>query len=69
MNQQGINISFKDTTPVKCNECDSETFTQQMMLRKVSRFVAGTPEDPIINFSVFACSKCGHINEEFLPKE
>ena len=39
------------------------------MLRTASKFVTGTPEDAIVPIPVFACDKCGHINEKFIPKE
>jgi len=39
------------------------------MLRKASRFITGTAQDALIPIPVFACSKCGHVNEEFLPSQ
>ena len=68
-NQQNINVSIKDATPVACEECQHEVFSQQFMLRKVSRFVTGTTEDGFLPIPVFACSKCGHVNKDFLPPE
>ena len=31
--------------------------------------MTGTAQDALLPIPVFACSKCGHVNEEFLPKE
>lgn len=68
-NQQNLNVSLKDTTPVLCEECEGEVFNQVVLLKKVSKFLTGTPDDAIIPMYVFACAKCGHVNKEFLPKE
>lgn len=70
MQQQNlnINVSLDQTTPIACEECSAETFTQVVFLRKVSRFVIGTQQDGLTPIPSFACSKCGHVNEEFQPK-
>ncbi len=69
MENQNINVSLKDAKPVVCEECQHDLFSQSFFLRKVSRFVTGTPDDPIVPVQVFSCSKCGHVNREFLPPE
>ena len=43
-------IDFSKTTQIKCEACDSSTFKQTLLLRKMS---------------VFGCEKCGHVNKEF----
>jgi hypothetical protein len=40
-----------------------------MVLRKVSKFVAGTKEDAIIPIPVFVDYKTGKILTELMPKE
>lgn len=67
MSQQQINITLDKTTELVCNECNNNTFTEVIFLRKASRFVTGTQQDAIIPITVFSCSKCGHVNEEFIP--
>ncbi len=68
-NKMQMNISLKDTTKVSCESCGSEVFTEGLMLRKVSRFLAGTDKDGIVPIPVFYCAKCHHINSEFMPKD
>lgn len=68
MNQNGMQLSLKDTKAIKCEECESEIFNQVALLRRVSRFVTGTPDDQVVPIPVFACAKCGHVNKEFLPE-
>jgi uncharacterized Zn finger protein len=68
MEQQQLNISLDKTIATSCDECGNEVFQEGVLLRKASRFLTGTAQDAIIPIPVFACSKCGHVNEEFLPK-
>ena len=56
------------TDPVVCEKCGCDRFVQVTLLRKVSRFVIGAPEDGVIPIPTFSCQKCGHVNVEFLPK-
>lgn len=64
-----LNISLDKTTSIVCDECGCESFIQVTFLRKVSKFIAGTDQDALIPIPSFACSKCGHVNDEFQPKE
>lgn len=66
MNQQQ-NVSLKDTTAIVCEECSHDVFTQKYLLRSLSRFVTGSPQDAMIPVPIFECSKCGHVNKDFLP--
>ncbi len=64
-----MNVSLKDTTPIKCDSCENEIFIEGVMLRKVSRFVTGTSQDALMPIPVFTCSKCGGVNADFMPKD
>jgi hypothetical protein len=66
--QMNLNISLDKTTPIACDECQNESFIQVVFLRKVSRFIVGSDQDGLVPIPSFACSKCGHVNEEFQPK-
>jgi uncharacterized Zn finger protein len=65
--QMNLNITLDKTTGMSCDECGNEVFQEGVMLRKASRFITGTAQDAMIPIQVFACNKCGHVNEEFLP--
>jgi uncharacterized Zn finger protein len=69
MSQQpmNLNITLDKTTGVVCEGCSNETFQEVILLRKASRFITGTAQDALIPIPVFACSGCGHVNEEFIP--
>jgi len=65
----GIDIK-KNSSAVVCEleDCSSETFTEVVYIRKVSKLVTGAPKDSFVPIPTFQCSKCGHINKEFIPK-
>jgi uncharacterized Zn finger protein len=64
-----LNVDISKTVAIHCEECGNETFTEAVILREVSRFLTGQMQDGIIPIPVFACQKCGHVNEKFLPAE
>ena len=65
--QMNLNITLDKTTGAICEKCGNEVFIEGVMVRKASRFITGTSQDAIIPIPVFACSKCGYVNEEFIP--
>lgn len=68
MDQQ-LNITLDQTLPVVCNECGHQYFEQQLILRMASGLLTGTGKSSYVPIPVFACTKCGHVNTEFLPAE
>ena len=67
--QPGLNIDFEQTTPVVCDECGHDIFTQALKMRKISALLSPTGQETMIPMQVFICSKCNHINKDFLPKK
>ena len=68
MQQQQFNIDLSQTSIVACEKCGHEHFAQVSLLRKLSPMLSPTGEPTLIPIPVFACTKCNHVNEEFLPK-
>jgi hypothetical protein len=66
--QLNLNIDIKNTLPITSPE-GNHVFVEAMVLRKVSKFVAGTKEDAIIPIPVFVDYKTGKILTELMPKE
>ena len=62
-------FTLKDTEAVKCELCGGEVFDQGVMLRRVSPILTGNGKPGIVPVPVFICSKCGHVNKEFIPQE
>jgi len=70
-NQQptNLNISLEDTEALLCDKCGEDVFIEGMKIRKVSGILSGTGQPSYLPIPVFICNSCGHVNEEFLPKE
>lgn len=64
-----LKVSLDKTFPIICEKCGSQAFQEALMLRKVSKFLTGDAQDGILPVATFVCAKCGHVNEEFMPKE
>ena len=67
MEQQKINIDINQTTAIKCDECDNETFRAVTFLRKVSKLISPDGQEHLWPLESMACDKCGHINKEYNP--
>ena len=67
--QPGLNVDFSQTTAGTCEACSNDTFIQVYKMRKLSALLSPTGKPTMIPIQVFACHKCGHINEEFQIKE
>ena len=65
--QQGLNIDFNQTTAEACEKCNNDTFIQVYRVRKLSALLSPAAKETLIPIQLFACSKCGHINDVFLP--
>ncbi len=65
MNQP--NIDIKNTESVEHE--NGKIWAQGFIIRKVSKFVAGTAEDAFMPIPVFYDLKSGKILQETLPKE
>jgi hypothetical protein len=66
--QQGLNIDFKNTTIIEGFD-GGLLFGQAFILRKVSKFVAGTDEDAMLPIPVFYDLDTKKIIKDSLPKE
>ena len=69
MNAPKLNVSLDKTTPIVCEKCGNQTFTEAVILREVSKFLTGQAQDGIIPIPVFACTICSHVNAKFIPPE
>jgi len=68
MEQPQFNLDFSQTTAVVCEKCGHEHFTEVSLMRKLSPMLSPTGQPALIPIPVYSCAKCGHVNEEFLPK-
>lgn len=70
MNKQDlkINIDLTNTQPVLSPE-GNQVFAEGVILRKISRFVAGTNEDAVMPIPVFYDVLTGKVLVDTLPKD
>ena len=67
--QPGLQVDLSQTTAEVCEKCENDTFNHVFKLRKLSALLSPTGQETMIPMQVFACAKCGHINDAFLPEE
>ena len=66
--QPQLNVDLKATTAILNSE-GKNVFLSGVILRKISKFVAGTDDDAILPIPVFYDPSTGKILKEGLPKE
>ena len=52
-----------------CEKCQNKTFKQTLLLKKLSALLSPTGHETIVPTAVFACEKCGHVNQEFFDMD
>ena len=67
-NQMKLNIDLKSAQTIYSPEGGC-VFAEGVILKKISKFVSGTPEDTIVPIPVFYDIENGNILIELLPKE
>jgi len=68
MQQQQPQVTLemmKQSKEILCEECGNNTFEEILKLRKLSKLITAQPKDTLIPVPMFACKKCGNINDEF----
>mgnify|MGYP006301819135 CR=1 FL=1 len=52
----------------KCEKCQTKTFAPIFLIKKISALTSPSGQEMSLPIQTFACSSCGHINTEFVPK-
>lgn len=52
---------------LKCESCETTTFVPVFVIKQISALVSPTGRETNVPLQTFACSKCSHVNKEFLP--
>lgn len=66
--QLKVNVDFNDGVDIVCDECGNDTFREVVKFKRFSKLLTGADQDTLYPITTFECSKCGHINRDFLPK-
>ena len=67
--QPQMKVDLSQTTAVSCEACKNDTFIPAFKMRKLSALLSPHGKETMVPMQVFACAKCGNINEAFLPKD
>ena len=65
---KGPNIDLTNTTAITSSK-GGKVFSEGVILRKISKFVAGTSEDAIMPIPVFYDVITGEVMVDMIPKE
>lgn len=66
--QMKMQVDITQSTPMTSAD-GNQVFQEAVVLRKISKFLAGTSEDAVIPIPVFIDVKTNKILTEMLPKE
>ena len=66
--QPGLTVNMSQPTAVTCESCKHDIFIPAFKIRKMSALLSPHGKETMIPMQVFACAKCGYINDAFLPK-
>lgn len=69
MNQQNVNVDLSSASDVSCAKCGAVTFREVAFIKRVSALVSPTGKEALVPIGTFACSSCGHVNDEFDPNK
>jgi hypothetical protein len=67
-NQMQPEIDFSMAETYVCEECGNDRFVVNYLIKKFSALISPTGNEMLTPIQAFACSKCGHINPDFLPE-
>lgn len=58
----------ESATDITCEKCQSTIFSPVFLIKKISPLVSPTGKEINIPVQTFACFKCHHVNDDFIPK-
>jgi hypothetical protein len=64
---QAQGLDFSRAENYTCEECGNDRFVVNYLIKKFSALLSPTGNEMLTPIQAFACSKCGHINKDFLP--
>ena len=64
--EQQVKVNVSEAPNVECESCGEIYFEKITLIKKISKLLVGTTEDQLVPMETYKCSKCGHINEDFI---
>tara|TARA_R100000734_G_C3231026_1_gene39041 strand:+ start:115 stop:354 length:240 start_codon:yes stop_codon:yes gene_type:complete len=65
----GMHIDLSNAVDMECEKCNWKTFKNTHLIKTISAILSPSGKEMIIPIPVFACEKCGNVNESFLKNE
>ena len=66
--QQQMSVDFSQATDIVCDECGHNHFNVVHILKSFSALLSPNGQEMVVPVQAFACTKCGHVNKDFLPE-
>ena len=64
-----VNVDISQADDAKCDKCGHDVFVPVFLIKKVSAIMSPNGQEIIAPVQVFGCNNCGHVNDEFMPRE
>jgi len=61
-------IDFSQAETYTCEECGNDRFVVHYLIKRFSPLISPTGQEMLTPVQAFACTKCNHINKDFLPE-
>ncbi len=65
--QPPVNLDLSNAQDVVCDNCGNYTFTEVVLMKRISPIQSPTGKEAIVPIPTFSCNACGFINKQFLP--
>lgn len=65
---QAKGLDFSQANNYTCEKCNNDRFVVNYLIKQFSALISPTGQEMLTPVQAFACSKCGHINKDFLPE-
>ena len=62
-----LNVDLRTVPNLTCESCGNGLFKTVFVLKRLSPLITGQPKPVIVPTELFACEKCGHVNDEINP--
>ena len=64
-----INVKASDLKDIVCDNCGCKFFRHVQSFKRLSALISPSGKEQIVPIPIYRCDECGHINDEFLPKD
>ena len=64
-----VNVDISQADDAKCDKCGHDVFVPVFLIKKVSAIMSPNGQEIIAPVQVVGCNSCGHVNDEFMPRE